>query len=134
MCFKPNIFHDNMTGNVYEEFFSQKYYRLLIGIGICHKHFCGHNLICKILQSLCWSHVLIKTELQPATQNSSNLHHRCSHESVLKRWKTLKNIRKMYVIEFPFNKILRLHSTVYYRIKNSTSHAFLKMLRKEKLF
>ena len=40
----------------------------------------------------------------------------------------------MYAIEFPFNKIIRLRSTAYYRIKNSTTHTFLEMLRKEKMF
>ena len=40
----------------------------------------------------------------------------------------------MYVIEFPFNKILKLHSTVYYRMKNSTIGTFLEVLRKEKKF
>ena len=33
----------------------------------------------------------------------------------------LKISRKMYVIEFSFNKIVRLHCTAYYRIKNSTT-------------
>ena len=40
----------------------------------------------------------------------------------------------MYAIEFPFNKIIRLRSTAYYRIKNSTTHTFSEMLRKEKMF
>ena len=31
----------------------------------------------------------------------------------------------MYIIEFPFSKIVRLHSTVYYRIKQSTTNPFL---------
>ena len=35
----------------------------------------------------------------------------------------------MYVTEFPCNKIVRLHSTAYYRIKN-----YLEVLRKEKTF
>ena len=30
----------------------------------------------------------------------------------------------MYVIEFPFNKIVRLYSTAYYRIKNSLQILF----------
>ena len=30
----------------------------------------------------------------------------------------------MYIIEFPFSKIIRLHSTVYYRIKLSTTNPF----------
>ena len=34
---------------------------------------------------------------------------------------------KMYVIELPFNKILRLHSATYYRIKKSTTDAFLEL-------
>ena len=36
----------------------------------------------------------------------------------------------MYVKEFLFTKILTLHSTAYYRIKNSTTHTSLKVLRK----
>ena len=40
----------------------------------------------------------------------------------------------MYVIEFTFNKIFRLHSTAYYRIKNSTTDTSLEVLRKEKIF
>ena len=38
--------------------------------------------------------------------------------------KTLENIQKMYVIEFPFTKIVRLRSTVYYQIKESTTDPF----------
>ena len=30
----------------------------------------------------------------------------------------------MYIIEFPFNKIVRLYSTAYYRIKNSLQILF----------
>ena len=48
-----------------------------------------------------------------------------------KPWKTS---RKIYVIEFRFNKIVRLHSTACYRIKNSTTDTFLEVLRKEKMF
>ena len=33
----------------------------------------------------------------------------------------------MYVIEFPFNKIVRLHSTAYYRIKKSTTDTFMEL-------
>ena len=33
----------------------------------------------------------------------------------------------MYVIEFPFNKIVRLYSTVYYRLKKSTTDTFLEL-------
>ena len=36
----------------------------------------------------------------------------------------------MYVKEFLFTKILTLHSTAYYRIKNSTTHTSLEVLRK----
>ena len=31
----------------------------------------------------------------------------------------------MDVIKLPFNQIARLHSTAYYRIKNSTTYTFL---------
>ena len=37
-------------------------------------------------------------------------------------------------IEFTFTEILRLYSTAYYRIKNSTTNTFLEELRKEKMF
>ena len=69
---------------------------------------------------LCCSHVLIRTELQSTTQNSFKLHHRCFYEGALKllRRKLWKISRKLYVIEFSFKKIVRLHSTAYYRIKN----------------
>ena len=33
----------------------------------------------------------------------------------------------MYVVEFPFNKIVRLYSTAYYRIKKSTTDTFLEL-------
>ena len=33
----------------------------------------------------------------------------------------------MYVIEFPFNKIVRVYSTAYYRLKNSTTDTFLEL-------
>ena len=39
----------------------------------------------------------------------------------------------MYVVEFPFNKIARLHSAAKYHIKNSTVDAFLEVLRKERI-
>ena len=38
----------------------------------------------------------------------------------------------MYVIEFPFNKIVRLQSTAYYRIKNSTTDFFSGSAQKGK--
>ena len=40
----------------------------------------------------------------------------------------------MYVIEFSFNKIVRLHSAAYYQIKNSTTRTFSEVLRKEKMY
>ena len=40
----------------------------------------------------------------------------------------------MYVVEFSFNKIVRLCSAAYYRIKNSATGTVLEMLRKEKMF
>ena len=39
----------------------------------------------------------------------------------------------MYVIEFPFDKIVRLHSTAY-QMKNSTTNTFLEVLKKKKMF
>ena len=33
----------------------------------------------------------------------------------------------MYVIEFPFNKIVRVYSTAYYRLKKSTTDIFLEL-------
>ena len=41
--------------------------------------------------------------------------------------KLWKISRKLYVIAFPFNKIVRLHSTAYYRIKKSTTDTFLEL-------
>ena len=42
--------------------------------------------------------------------------------------KLLKISRKlMYVIELPFNKIVRLYSTAYYQIKKSTTDTFLEL-------
>ena len=38
--------------------------------------------------------------------------------------KLSKISRKVYAIEFPFNKTVTLHSTASYRIKNSTSDTF----------
>ena len=121
MCFKLNILHDNLTGNVYEQFFFKNIVgsyqnrnpsqRIFIGIILSPK-FRKDNLSC--------SHVLIRTELQSTTQNSFKLHHRCFYEGALKllRRKLWKISRKLYVIEFSFKKIVRLHSTAYYRIKN----------------
>ena len=40
----------------------------------------------------------------------------------------------MYVVEFPFNEIPILQSTVYYWTKNVTTDTFLEVLRKEKMF
>ena len=33
----------------------------------------------------------------------------------------------MYVKEFPFNKVVRVYSTAYYRIKKSTTDALLEL-------
>ena len=33
----------------------------------------------------------------------------------------------MYVIEFPFTKIVRVYSTAYYRFKKSTTDTFLEL-------
>ena len=33
----------------------------------------------------------------------------------------------MYVIEFPFTKIVRVYSTAYYRLKKSTTDTFLEL-------
>ena len=46
--------------------------------------------------------------------------------------KTLENILKNVGNEVSFNKIVRLHSTAYYRIENTTTDTFLEVLRKEK--
>ena len=52
------------------------------------------------------------------------IYHRCYYQGNLEllHWKILKITRKtMYVIEFPFTKIVRIHSTAYYRLKKSTT-------------
>ena len=46
--------------------------------------------------------------------------------------KTLENILKNVGNGVSFNKIVRLHSTAYYRIENTTIDTFLEVLRKEK--
>ena len=131
LCFKLNIFHDNFAGNVYEHFF-------LRNTGGCYQYrnpsqtaFVEITSSPKYLRSgLCWSHVFIRTELQSTTQNSSKIHHRCYYEgdSKLLHRKLLKISRKiMYVIEFPFNKIVRVYSTAYYRLKKSTTDTFLEL-------
>ena len=33
----------------------------------------------------------------------------------------------LYVIEFPFTKIVRIYSRAYHRLKKSTTHAFLEL-------
>ena len=40
----------------------------------------------------------------------------------------------MYVIEFPFNKIVRLYSTAYYRLQKSTTDTFLELQPFERSF
>ena len=40
----------------------------------------------------------------------------------------------MYVIELPFNKIVRLYSTAYYRLEKSTTYTFLELQAFEKSF
>ena len=132
MCFKLSIFHNNFTGNVLEIL------QVATKIGIRHRLFVVWiNPISKKLkkQSLMKSHFDKNTELQSTTKNSSKLHHRCSHEGALKllHQKLLKMSRKMCVVEFPFNKIARLHSAAYYQIKNcTTSDAFPRSAQKRK--
>ena len=36
-----------------------------------------------------------------------------------------------FALDFPFDKIARLHPTAYYRTKNSITDTLLKVLRKE---
>ena len=40
----------------------------------------------------------------------------------------------MYVIEFPFNKIVKLYSTAYYRLKKSATDTFLELQAFERSF
>ena len=53
MCFKLNIFHDNLTDIVYEHFFPQKYCRLVTEEEPITDSFCRENLISKIFKK--WS-------------------------------------------------------------------------------
>ena len=39
----------------------------------------------------------------------------------------------MCMVEFPFNEVARLHSTVYYRTKIFITETFLEVLRKENI-
>ena len=101
-----------------------------------HAFFVGITLSPKFWRNdLSWSHVLIRTELslQPRALLNS-----ITDTFIRVFWncctKTLEKFIKMYVIEFSLNKIARLHSTVYSRIKNSTTNTFLEVLRKEKKF
>ena len=129
-CFKLNIFSDNVTGNVYEQLFSQK----CCG---CHQNSSpSQTFLVGIISSpkfwrniLCWSHVLIRAELESTTQKPRKRYRRCFYEKALKllHKKLWKISRKMYVIEFPFNKAVRLHSTAYYRIERSTICNFLAL-------
>ena len=48
-----------------------------------------------------------------------------------KNWKIC---RKTYVLEFPINTNSQIQSTAYYQTNNNTTDAFLKVLRKKKLF
>ena len=120
--FKLNIFQVNLMGNVYKQFFL----RNIVGCGGNRNP--KHTIFVGIISSpkfrrngLCCSHVLIIMELQSTTQNSFKLHNRCFYEGALKllHQKPWKISRKLHVIEFPFNKIIRLHSTAYYLIKKS---------------
>ena len=102
-------------GNVYEIFFSQKYFRLLPEQESITDIFRGNNLISKNLKK---SSLMESCFSKNRTiQNSSKFHHRCSHEGFSKLLHPEKKyLEKMYVIEFPFNKIVRHHSTAYYWI------------------
>ena len=97
MCFKLNIFHDNLAGYVCETFFSSEILWVATRIGIYHIQFLWNNLISKILkkQSLLESRFK-KIELQSTTQNSFKHHHICSQEGILKllHRKLLKISRK----------------------------------------
>ena len=129
-CFKLNIFCDKVTGNVYEQLFSQKCYG-------CHQNRSpSQTFLVGIISSpkfwrniLCWSHVLIRAELESKTQKPRKRYRRCFYEKALKllHQKLWKISRKMYVIDFPFNKVVRLHSTAYYRIERSTICTFLAL-------
>ena len=129
-CFKLNIFCDKVTGNVYEQLFSQKCY------GYHQNRSPSQTFLVGIISSpkfwrniLCWSHVLIRAELESTTQKPRKRYRRCFYEKALKllHKKLWKISRKMYVIEFPFNKVVRLHSTAYYRIERSTICTFLAL-------
>ena len=48
--------------------------------------------------------------------------------------KTFRSIQKIYVIEFPFNKTVRVYSTAYYRLKKSTTDTFLELQAFERSF
>ena len=47
----------------------------------------------------------------------------------------LENIqKKTYAVEFPLNTNAQIQSIAYYRMKNSTTDKFRKVLRKKKMF
>ena len=72
---------------------------------------------------------MIKTELESTTQNSFKLHHNCFYEGALKllQRKLWEISRKIYVIEFPFSKVVSLHSKVYYQFTKFTTGTFLEV-------
>ena len=64
MCFKLNIFHDNLTGNVYEHFFLRNIVSYYQNRPPSQTAFLEIISSPKYLRNgLCWSHVLIRTEL-----------------------------------------------------------------------
>ena len=99
MCFRLNIFHNNLTGNVYKQFF----FRNIVG---CYQNsnpseriFIGIISSPKFWKnSLCCSHVLIRTEPQPTVQNSFKLLG-CFEIAAPK---TLENIQKIVCNRVPY--------------------------------
>ena len=69
-------------------------------------------------------------------QNSTKLHQRYFREVVLKqlRGKLWKIFGNTYVVKFPFNIISQQQSAEYNRTKNSTTDAFMEVLRKQWIF
>ena len=125
VCLKRNIFHNNFRGNIYEHilgyFQSRNPWQTFFGGDKSHLQKYKKLLLVesrfKIIRNL--------YSLQPTTLL----------EGVLKilHWKLWKISRKMFSVEFPFNKIARLHSAVCW-IKNSTIGTFLELLRKDRIF
>ena len=94
-CFEHDIFHNDLKSNVYAQVYPYKYYRLLTKYEFITEFFVGINSPPKSWLSLVESLFNIKHEYSLQT----------------KIWKT---IRKMYVVEFPFNAGARIQSTAYY--------------------